>query len=58
MKRILKRLLKVFEKTTSDGTLKDGTQTGCKNTESNTDTSSPFDVEVKKVKIKKIDIQE
>ena len=58
IKRPSKKLLKVFGKTTSDGTAKNGMQSGCKTTESNTEISSPYDVEVKKVIIKDIKIKE
>ena len=58
MKRILKRLLKGLGRTTEDGPPKDGTPTGCKNTESSTKTSSPYDIEVKKAKVRKIVIKD
>lgn len=58
MLNILKRLFRRFGRTTSDGQKKDGMPTGCKSTESNTKTSSPYDVEVKKVRVKKIKIQD
>lgn len=58
MLNILKRLFHRSGKTTSDGQKKDFMQNGCKNTESNTEVSSPYDVEVKKVHVKKIKIRD
>jgi len=57
MKNILMKLLKLFGKTTSTGQAKDGLPNGCKNTEMTSQDTSPFEVEVKEVKVKKIKLK-
>jgi len=57
MKNILMKLLNLFGRITSIGKTKDGSPNGCKNTEMTSQNTSPFKVEVKEVKIKKIEIK-
>ena len=57
MKNILMKLLKALGKITSTGKTKDGSPNGNKNTEETSQSSSPYDVHVKEVKVKKIEIK-
>ena len=57
MLNILKQLWKGLGKTTKNGLKEDSMFPGCSNTETNTDPSSPYDIEIKKVQVKKITLK-